>query len=194
MMPDVAEREMSGAEGMAPADRTKLRVLLIGGSLVAALGDLALASGDFRRGTTSLVIGLAGVVLGVKRAQGLTAGAGDGTTSAYTAWYTAALGLVLMGAGAAITVPARDAETTTAEVIGFLAAGVLLWMGVTCLIAAVVKARRGDAPSRPPKGQRRNKPSPPPKAQRRTTASPPPKAEGGTKPSPPSKGRRGRSG
>jgi hypothetical protein len=177
----MAERDLTGGERIHRREKRRLRVLFIGGTVVAALGDLALASGDFRRGATSLAVGLAGVLLGVKRAQWLTTAAGE-TTNAYTSWYTAAVGLVLMGTGAALTVPAREAETATAEVIGFLAAGVGLWLGVTCLIAAVVKGRRGNEPSPPPKGQRRTKPAPSSKGQR-------PK-----KPSPSPKRRRGRSG
>ena len=50
-----------------------------------------------------------------------------------------------MGGGAAVTIPARDADTGGGQVVLFLAAGVLLWMGVTCLIAAVVKTRRAAA-------------------------------------------------
>jgi hypothetical protein len=181
---------MTGGEGIR-REQTRLRVLYIGGSVVAALGILALASGDFRRGTTSLVIGLVGIMLAVKRTQWLAAVSGATATTA-TAWYIAALGLVLMGGGAAITVPARDAETSTAEMVGFLSAGVLLWMGVTCLIAAVLKARRGDTPSPPWKG-RRNKPSKSPKGQRAKTPSAPPKGRP-KKPPAPRKGRRGRSG
>ena len=69
-------------------------------------------------------------------AQSLT---GDSERADYAPWYTAGLGLALMGGGAAVTIPARDADTGGGQVVLFLAAGVLLWMGVTCLIAAVVK-------------------------------------------------------
>lgn len=191
MMPGVAEREVTGG-GIHRREQTRLRVLFIGGSVVAALGVLALASGDLRRGTTSLAIGVAGIVLGVKRTQWLAVAFGSDAAATVTAWYTAALGLVLMGGGAAITVPARDAETATAEVVGFLCAGVLVWMGVTCLIAAVLKARRRNMPS-PLRKAPRNKPSAPPKGQRRNERSAPPKGRP-TKPSAPPNGRRGRSG
>lgn len=169
----MAERDVTPAEGLPPGEQAKLRFYFTSGSVIGGLGVLALAGGEFRTGTTSLVVGLAALVLGVKRGQGLMAGAGraetkakakttaEGKTSAqgktgakarakakatteaaaFTAWYTVGLGLVLMGAGATTTVFARDAETRTAQIGLFLVAGVLLWMGVTCLIAARVKVR-----------------------------------------------------
>jgi len=189
--------------GLPPGEQAKLRFYFTSGSVVGVLGVIALAAGEFRTGLTSLVIGVAALVLGVKRGQGLVAGAGRSDTgarteaqamekttakakaktgarakttsatakararatteaAAFTAWYTVGLGLVLMGAGAATTVLARDSETTTAEILLFLAAGVLLWMGVTCLIAARVKVRGrgGPAPERRPPKRRPPKPRP----------------------------------
>src|SRR5947208_2953121 len=75
--------------------------------------------------------------------QGILAGISGGAE--FAAWYTTGLGLALMGGGAAVTIRARDAETGGGQMILFLAAGILLWMGVTCLIAAVVKTRRAAA-------------------------------------------------
>jgi hypothetical protein len=186
-MTDVTGPEVTPGDDIPPAERAKLRFYFTSGSVIGALGVLALAGGEFRTGATSLVIGVAALVLGVRRGQGLVAGAGPaqtqpgakpeaktsakatGKTSAktktgskararitteaatFTAWYTVGLGLVLMGAGATTTVFARDAETKTAEILLFLAAGVLLWMGVTCLMAARVQIRKrqGTVPKRP---------------------------------------------
>jgi hypothetical protein len=174
--------DVNPTEGLPPAEQAKLRFYFTSGSVIGGLGVLALATGESRTGMTSLVVGLAALVLGVKRGQRLMGGAGrtepkaKGKTTAtakgkptakgktgarakarltaeaaaFTAWYTVGLGLVLMGAGAATTVFARDAETRTAEVVLFLVAGVLLWMGVTCLIAAraQIRGRGGPAPKR----------------------------------------------
>jgi hypothetical protein len=125
-----------------PGDQIKPRLLFSGGSFVAALGVLVTASGQVGRGWVYIAIGIGAIVVGVKMAQSLT---GSGERADYTAWYTAGLGLALMGGGAAVTTPARDADTGGGQVILFLAAGVLLWMGVTCLVAAVVKTRRAVA-------------------------------------------------
>lgn len=176
----MAGPDVTPNEGLPPGEQAKLRFYFTSGSVIGGLGVLALAAGESRTGTTSLVIGLAALVLGVKRGQGLMAGAGQakpeakakttpkakttakGKTSAkarakmtteaaaFTAWYTVGLGLVLMGAGAATTVFAREAETRTAEIVLFLVAGVLLWMGVTCMIAGrlKVRGREGAAPKR----------------------------------------------
>jgi hypothetical protein len=107
--------------------------------LVAALGVLVTATGQIGRGFAYIAIGVGAIVVGVKMAQSLTGSSGRAD---YTAWYTAGLGLALIGGGAAVTIPARDADSASGQVILFLAAGVLLWMGVTCLIAAMVKTRR----------------------------------------------------
>jgi len=120
----------------------KPRLLFFGGSLVAALGVLVTATGQVGRGWVYIAIGVGAIVIGVKLARSLT-GIGEGPD--YTAWYTAGLGLTLMGGGAAITIPARDADTGGGQVLLFLAAGMLLWMGVTCLIAAAVKTWRAAA-------------------------------------------------
>jgi len=120
-------------------DQNKPRLLFSGGSLVAALGVLVTATGQVGQGWLSIAIGVGTIVVGVKMARSLT---GLSPRADYTAWYTTGLGLALMGGGAAVTIPARDADTGGGQVILFLAAGMLLWMGVTCLIAAVVKTRR----------------------------------------------------
>jgi hypothetical protein len=184
----VTGQDVTPGEGLPPGEQAKLRFYFISGSLIGGLGVFALGAGEFRTGTTSLAIGLAALVLGVKRGQALTAAIAGQTRAAakatrtqakaktktqaktktrtktrikartraeaapYTAWYTVGLGLILMGAGAATTVFARDAETRTAEIVLFLLAGVLLWMGVTCLIAARLRTRRGDGS---PPGKRR---------------------------------------
>ena len=178
---DVAGPDATPAEGLPPGEQAKLRFYFASGSVIGGLGVLALAGGEFRTGATSLIIGLAALILGVKRGQGLVAGAVPTEpkakaktpakaktsaksktgakakakltteTAAFTAWYTVGLGLVLMGAGATTTVFARESDTTTAEIVLFLVAGVLLWMGVTCLIAARVKVRgrEGTVPKAP---------------------------------------------
>ncbi|MGH8972595.1 MAG: hypothetical protein ACRD0C_05265 [Acidimicrobiia bacterium] len=128
--------------GLAPGEQIKVRMLFAGGVFVAGLGIFALATGQLGRGSAYLVIGLVAIVLGVKMARSVTEG---DEAAAYTVWYTAALGLAIMGGGAAVTIPARDAETTGGQMVLFLAAGVLLWMGVTCVIAAVLKARKAAA-------------------------------------------------
>jgi hypothetical protein len=128
--------------GLAPGDQVKVRMLFAGGCFVAGLGIFALFSGQMGRGGTYVAIGLGAIVLGVRMAQSVTEGA---EAAAYTVWYTAGLGLAVMGAGAAVTVPAREADTSEGQVVLFLAAGVLLWMGVTCVIAAVVKTRKAAA-------------------------------------------------
>ncbi len=133
---------MAHDSSIAPGDQIKLRMLLFGGSFVALLGVFALATGNLGRGGAYIAIGLGAIVLGVRMAQSITEGA---ERAAFTAWYTAGLGFALMGGGAAVTIPARDADTTGGQVVLFLAAGVLLWMGVTCVIAAVVKTRRAAA-------------------------------------------------
>jgi hypothetical protein len=139
----MADREVTSNDGgVAPGDQIKIRVLLAGGCFVGGLGIFALVTGQLGRGATYVAIGLGAIVLGVKMAQSVTEGA---EAAAYTAWYTAGLGLAVMGAGAAVTVPAREAETTSGQVVLFLAAGILLWMGVTCMIAAVVKTRKAAA-------------------------------------------------
>ena len=135
----MTERELLPTGSIAPGDQIKLRMLLGGGALVAGLGIFAMASGKFPRGTIYMVIGLGAIVLGVKMAQSVTDGA---EAAVYSNWYTAGLGLALMAGGAAVTVFARDAETTGGQVALFLAAGILLWMGVTCVIAAIVKTRK----------------------------------------------------
>ncbi len=127
---------------LAPGEQIKVRILLAGGAFVAGLGIFAMATGQLGRGTAYVVVGLAAIVLGVKMAQSVTEGA---EAAAYAVWYTAGLGLALMAGGAATTVPAREADTTGGQVVLFLAAGILLWMGVTCVIAAVVKTRKAAA-------------------------------------------------
>jgi hypothetical protein len=124
---------------IAPGDQIKPLLLFFGGSFVAAVGVLVTATGQMGRGWLYIAIGMGAIVIGVKMAQSLT---GSGERADYTPWYTAALGLGLMGGGAAVTIPARGADTAGGQVVLFLAAGVLLWMGVTCIIAAVVKTRR----------------------------------------------------
>jgi hypothetical protein len=139
----MADRELSTDDGgLAPGDQIKIRMLLAGGCFVAGLGIFALVTGQLGRGSAYIAIGLGAILLGVKMAQSVTEGA---EAAAYNSWYTAGLGLAVMGAGAAVTVPARDATTTGGQVVLFLAAGVLLWMGVTCVIAAVVKTRKAAA-------------------------------------------------
>jgi len=128
--------------GIAPGDELKLRMLFAGGSFVSGLAIFAMATGDIGRGVTYLVIGLAVIVLGVRMAQSVTEGE---EAASYTKWYTAGLGLALMAGGAAITVYARDATTTNGQVALFLAAGIVLWMGVTCVIAVIVKSRKAAA-------------------------------------------------
>jgi hypothetical protein len=137
----MSESEMAHDDRIAP-DQSKPRLLFYGGSFVAALGVLVIATGQMGRGWAYIAIGVGAIVVGVKMARALT---GSSERADYTAWYTAGLGLGLMGGGAAVTIPARGAETAGGQVILFLAAGVLLWMGVTCLIAAVVKTRRAAA-------------------------------------------------
>ncbi|MGH9004909.1 MAG: hypothetical protein ACRDYV_17440, partial [Acidimicrobiia bacterium] len=133
----MTERELSPSDGIAPGDEVKVRMLLGGGCLVAGLAILAMAQGAFTRGGIYLGIGLVCILLGVRMAQSVTEGA---EAAGYTRWYTAGLGLALMAGGAAVTVPAREAETTNGQVVLFLAAGIVLWMGATCVIAAIVKA------------------------------------------------------
>lgn len=123
-------------------DEIKPRLLFFGGSLIAVLGALITATGQIARGWVYVAIGVGAIGVAVRMAQSLTGGA---ERADYAAWYTAGLGLALMGGGAAVTIPARDADTGGGQVILFLAAGVLLWMGVTCLIAALVKTRRAAA-------------------------------------------------
>ena len=137
----MSESEMAHHDGIA-AGEIKPRLLLFGGLFVAAVGVLVTATGQMGRGGIYIAIGVGAIVLGVKMAQSLT---GSSERADYTAWYTAGLGLGLMGGGAALTIPARGADTAGGQVILFFAAGVLLWMGVTCLIAAVVKTRRAAA-------------------------------------------------
>lgn len=120
----------------------KPRLLFSGGSLVAALGVLVTATGPIGRGWVYIAIGVGVIVVAARMAQSVT---GSGEGAAYGAWYTAGLGLALMGGGAAVTIPARDAITGGGQVMLFLVSGVLLWMGVTCLIAAAVKTRRAAA-------------------------------------------------
>lgn len=133
---------MSHHDRIVPGDQIKPRLLFAGGALVAALGVLVTASGQIGRGWAYIAIGVGAMVVGVKMAQSLT---GSGERTDYSAWYTAGLGLALMGAGAAVTIPARDSDSGGGQVMLFLASGVLLWMGVTCLVAAVVKTRRAAA-------------------------------------------------
>ena len=135
----MSDRELLPSGSIAPGDQVKLRMLLGGGTLVAGLGIFAMASGNFSRGTIYMVIGLAVIVLGVKMAQSVTEGA---EAAMYSNWYTAGLGMALMAGGAAVTVYARDAQTTGGQVALFLAAGIVLWMGATCVIAAIVKTRK----------------------------------------------------
>ena len=133
---------MAHHDRIAPGDQIKPRLLFGGGSFVAAVGVLVTATGQIGRGWAYIAIGAGAIAVGVKMAQSLT---GSSERPDYAAWYTAGLGLGLMGGGAAVTIPARDADTGGGQVILFLAAGVLLWMGVTCLIAAVVRTRRAAA-------------------------------------------------
>lgn len=128
--------------GVAPGEQVKFRLLLGGGAFVAGLGIFAFATDNFGRGFVYLGIGLLAIFLGVKMAQSVTEGA---EAAAFSLWYTTAVGLALMSAGAAVTTFALDATTTEGQVGMFLGAGVLLWMGVTCVIAAVVKTRRAAA-------------------------------------------------
>ena len=134
--------EVVDESGVAPGDQLKLQMLFAGGSLVGGLAVFAMATGDFGRGITYLVISLGVIVLGVRMGQSVTEGP---EAAAFTRWYTTGLGLALMTGGAAITVYARDADTTTGQVGLFLAAGIVLWMGVTCVIAAILKARKAAA-------------------------------------------------
>jgi hypothetical protein len=127
----------------ALGDQIRPRLLFSGGSLVGALGVFVTATGHVGRGWVYIAIGVGAIVVGAQMARSLT---GSSERAGYTAWYTAGLGLALMGGGAAMTIPARDADTGGGQVFLFLAAGVLLWMGVTCLIAAVVRTRRAAAP------------------------------------------------
>jgi len=127
---------------MSEPEMIKPRLLFSGGSLVAALGVLVTATGHIGRGWVYIAIGVGVIVIAARMARSLTGSSEEGD---YAAWYTAGLGLGLMGGGAALTVPARDAATGGGQVILFLAAGVMLWMGVTCLIAAAVKTRRAAA-------------------------------------------------
>jgi hypothetical protein len=127
------------AEVKGLGDEIKPRLLFRGGALVAALGVFVTATGRVGRGWVYIAIGVGAMVVGARMAQALT---GGNEGAGYAGWYTAGLGLALMGGGAAVTIPARDADTGGGQVILFLTAGVLLWMGVTCLIAAVVKTRR----------------------------------------------------
>ena len=138
----MSEPEMAHHDRFVPGDQIKPRLLFFGGSLVAALGVLVTASGQVERGWVYTAIGVGVIVIGARMARSLTGSSEEGD---YAAWYTAGLGLGLMGGGAALTVPARDAATGGGQVILFLAAGVMLWMGVTCLIAAAVKTRRAAA-------------------------------------------------
>ena len=135
----MSDPEMAHHDRIAPGDQIKPRLLFFGGSFVAALGVLVTATGELGRGWAYIAIGVGAIVVGAKIARSLT---GTSERADYTAWYTAGLGLALMGGGAAVTIPARGADTAGGQVILFLAAGVLLSMGVTCLIAAVVKTRR----------------------------------------------------
>ena len=128
--------------GLAPGEQIKVRMLLGGGAFVGGLGVFAMATDHLGRGTAYIVICLAAIVLGVKMGQSVSEGE---EAASYTMWYTAGIGLALMAAGAATTVPAREADTTGGQVVLFLGAGVLLWMGVTCIIAAVVKTRKAAA-------------------------------------------------
>jgi len=139
----MSDSEMAHHDAIAPGDQIKPLLLLSGGSLVAAAGVLVTATGQIGRGWAYIAIGVGAIVIGVKMAQSATR---SSERAGYTAWYTAALGLSLLGGGAAVTLPARDADTGGGQVILFLAAGVLLWMGVTCLVAAVVKSRSAAAP------------------------------------------------
>jgi len=127
---------------MPEPEMIKPRLLFFGGSLVAVLGGLVTATGQIGRGWVYIAIGVGVIVIAAKMARSLT---GSSERADYAAWYTAGLGLGLMGGGAAVTIPARDAATGGGQVMLFLAAGVLLWMGVTCLVAAVVKTRRAVA-------------------------------------------------
>lgn len=187
----MAERDLTHDDALPPGEQAKLRFYFVSGSLIGGLGVLALAADEFGTGVASLAIGLASLVLGVKRGQAVTAAMaalagqtqaqtqsksknktqaqsksqskgkgknGSGAeASPFTVWYTVCVGLVLMGGGAATTVFARHAETRTAEIFLFLAAGVLLWMGATCIIAARLKARRGGAPAPKRRGRGRQR-------------------------------------
>ena len=133
---------MAHHDRIVPGDQIKPRLLFAGGSFVAALGVLVTASGQIGRGWVYTAIGVGVIVIAAKMARSLT---GSSERADYAAWYTAGLGLGLMGGGAAVTIPARDAATGGGQVMLFLASGVLLWMGVTCLIAAAVKTRRAAA-------------------------------------------------
>jgi hypothetical protein len=143
--------ETTPPAGTAGGDQVKPRVLLAGGSITGALGIAALAAGEFRHGGIGLGVGVAGLVLGADRSRWPRV------------WYMAALALALMGGGAAASAVARTAGSGTRQALLFLLAGVLLWMGVTCLIAAVVGARRGGAVPSPRPGARRARARPPAK-------------------------------
>src|SRR5687768_8919347 len=69
----VTRQEETRGESLPPGEQAKLRFYFISGSLIGGLGVVALAAGEFRTGTTSLAIGLAALVLGVKRGQAMTA-------------------------------------------------------------------------------------------------------------------------
>jgi hypothetical protein len=138
----MSDSEMADHHRIDPGDQLKPRLLLSGGVLVAVLGVVVTASGRIGRGWVYIAIGVGVIAIAAKMARSLT---GSSERSDYAAWYTAGLGLGLMGGGAAVTIPARDAATGGGQVTLFLAAGVLLWMGMTCLIAAAVKTRRAAA-------------------------------------------------
>jgi hypothetical protein len=131
--------EMADPDRIVPRDQIKPRLLCSGGALVGGLGVLVTASGQIGRGWAYIAIGVGVIVVGVRMARSLTGSSEEADDST---WYTTGLGLALMGSGAAVTIPARDAGTGGGQVTLFLAAGVLLWMGVTCIVAAVLKTRR----------------------------------------------------
>lgn len=138
----VTDHDLTSSDDIAPGEHVKIRLLLFGGAFVAFLGMFVMATDNLGRGLAYVTIGVIAIVLGVKMAQSVTEGA---QRAAFTAWYTACLGLAIMGGGAAVTIPARNAKTDGGQVVLFLAAGVLLWMGVTCVIAAIIKARKASA-------------------------------------------------
>src|SRR2546430_16716531 len=104
----MSDPEMAHHDRIAPGDQIKPRLLFFGGSFVAALGVLVTATGELGRGWAYIAIGVGAIVVGAKIARSLT---GTSERADYTAWYTAGLGLALMGGGAAGAVPPPRART-----------------------------------------------------------------------------------
>src|SRR5439155_24073380 len=109
----MSEPEMAHHDRIVPGDQLKPRLLFAGGSLVAALGVLVTATGHIGRGWVYIAIGVGVIVIAARMARSLTGSTEEGD---YAAWYTAGLGLGLMGGRPALTVPARDAATGGGQV------------------------------------------------------------------------------